>query len=186
MKLNRNYQYIILCEDVQMRTFILSFLDEQDIKPQKIRVRSIPCGEGCGEAYVRRELPKEVKILHATSYLKQVLVVCVDADNHTVDERVKMLIREVEDDKKKWSRTNEPIVFWIPKRQIETWIHFFKWEAVDENNVFPHSGKRPESCKNVANIFSEYCQGTREMDCSKVPSLIAAKDEYERVCRLQR
>ena len=31
MKLNRNYQYIILCEDIQMRTFILSFLDEQDI-----------------------------------------------------------------------------------------------------------------------------------------------------------
>lgn len=186
MKLNNDYQYHILCEDVQMRGFILSFLDAQGIKLRKVRVCNYPCGKGCGETFVRRELPKEEKILHATNYIRKVLIVCSDADNLSVDERLKLISRDVEKDLGKWNRDYEPIVFWIPKRQIETWIHFLNGESVDETKSFAHEGKKPESCKKVARIFSEYCQGQIDIDCKDVPSIVTARHEYERVCELQR
>ena len=186
MKLSKDYQYQILCEDVQMRGFILSFLGAQDIKSQKVRVRNYPCGKGCGEAFVRRELPGEVKILHATNYIRKVLIVCSDADNLSVDKRIKLLLQNIENDYIKLDRAIEPIVFWIPKRQIETWIHFLNGESVDEMESFAHDGNRPESCKRVASIFSEYCQGLRDIDCKNIPSLLTAKCEYERVCELQK
>ena len=94
MKLSKDYQYQILCEDVQMRGFILSFLGAQGIKFQKVRVCNYPCGKGCGEDFVRRELPREVKILHATNYIRTVLIVCSDADNLSVDKRIKLLLRK--------------------------------------------------------------------------------------------
>lgn len=186
MKLNKDYQYQILCEDVQMRGFILSFLVAQGINSHKARVCNYPGGKGCGEAFVRRELPREVQILHATNYIRKVLIVCSDADTLPVDERLKLLSRDVEKEIKNWNRANEPILFWIPKRQIETWIHFLNGESVDETESFPHDGKTPETCKRVAGIFSEYCQGQIDIDCKDVPSLLTAKHEYERVCELQK
>ena len=185
MKLSKNYQYQVLCEDVQIRTFINAFLMDQGINARKVNFCDIPDGEGCGAAYVRRELPKEVKRLNATNYMRKTLIVCTDADNNTVEERLRTLVREVDDQIQGWDRINQQIVFWIPKRQVETWISFLKDEKVDEEMQFHHSGK-PASCKDVAKRFSSYCQGYEELDCTYLSSLEAAKEEYIRVCQLQK
>ena len=184
MKLSNRYQYYVLCEDAQTRSFINSVLTEQGINARKVRFNNIPCGEGCGEAAVRRGISKEVKRLRATRYISSTLIVCTDADNHKVDERISILVNEVEKEIGKWDRLKEPIIMWIPKLQIETWIHFLDEEAVDEEMRFPHSGK-PVSCKKQARLFSEYCQDLKELDCTKIGSIAEAKKEYKRVCELQ-
>lgn len=185
MKLNKDYQYHVLCEDVQMRTFIQAVLADHDVDPRKIRFSNYPPGMGCGEAFVRRELPREIKILHATNYARKVLIVCTDADVFKVDERIRQLENEVKSQGVKWNRSAELVVLWVPKREIETWIHFLKGEQVDEKRSYRHSG-RPVRCKKEATLFSKYCHDTEEIDCSMVPSLSSAKQEYVRVCRLQK
>ena len=91
MRLSKEYQYHILCEDAQMKSFITAVLSDQGINPHKIRVCKYPAGNGCGESYVKRELPKEIKILKATNYIKRILIVCADADRYSVNERLKQL-----------------------------------------------------------------------------------------------
>ncbi len=185
MKLSRNYQYHILCEDIQSRSFINAVLSEQGISARKVICNSIPCGEGCGEAAVRRDFPKEIQRLNATSYNKQVLIVCTDADKYTIDERKSFLDKEVKSQGVQWDKQNAPIMVWIPKRQIETWIHALNHESVDENMTFPHSGK-PVSCKEQAKKFSMYCQDLIELEPSALNSMIESKNEYNRICRLQK
>ncbi len=185
MKLSKDYQYQVLCEDAQIRTFVNAFLAENGINEHKVSFCRIPGGKGCGEAYVRRELPKEVKRLKATSYIRKVLIVCTDADSNTVDECLNSLVCEVENQIRSWDRIHEPVIIWIPKRQIETWIRFLNGEIVDENMSFRHSGK-PISCKDAARRFLLYCQGNEKLDCNILGSLEVAKEEYLRVCQLQK
>ncbi len=184
MKLSRDYQYHILCEDLQMRSFVQSVLAHQDINPRKIRVSNIPCGKECGEAFVRREFVKEYKVLKSTNYLRKVLIVCTDAYNLSVDERMQNLKKELQRNQINWKGSKEPIFFFIPKRQIETWIRLLRGEDVDEEMTFHHSGN-PVSCKKEARAFSEFCQDIKDIVCSKVKSLLVAKKEYIRVCELQ-
>ena len=167
-----------------MKAFIFAVLTDLGINTHKIRFSNYPCGKGCGEAFVKRELPKEIKILKATNYIRKVLVVCTDADRYTVEERLKILVQEIEKAEIRWDRIQEPIVFWIPKRQVETWIRFLRNEPVDEEMSFSHSGK-PVSCKEEARAFSEYCQDIKDLDCTDIKSLAMAKEEYLRICSLQ-
>ena len=185
MKLDGKYRYVVLCEDAQMKSFIVSFLRSQGIDSRRVFVRNYPCGEGCGEAFVRKEYLREVTLLRTMNYIRSVLVVCTDADNKTVEQRAKILDDEITGNIKKWKRENELIILFIPRRQIETWIRFLHGEVVDEDMRFIHSGN-PVSCKKETNQFALFCQDEIELDVRDITSLQIAKNEYIRVCSLQR
>ena len=185
MKLSNGYQYHVLCEDAQMKTFILGVLSYHKIPSGKISVSNIPCGQGSGAAFVRKELSKEIQILKATNYLRRVLIVCIDADAYTVEERMRELHKTIEKVIPKWKREDDFVMFWIPKHQIETWIKHLSGESVDEEMTFIHSGK-PVNCKSEAERFAMYCQDLEEIECPMVNSLSSAKKEYIRVCEMQK
>lgn len=182
MKLSNKYQYVILCEDSQMDTFIRSFLKYFDICSRKIRTVPIPAGCGCGEAHVRKSFPKEVQILVSSKYKKSVLVVCIDADSYLYEVRMKELSEAIKELSIKIEE--EMILVWIPKREIETWISFFRGDATDEEMIFIHNGK-PKACRNEAKEMYQYCIGIHDTHLSALPSIIRAKDEFEKVCKLQ-
>ncbi len=184
MKLDGKYRYVVLCEDAQMKSFVVSFLRCNKIDPRRIIVRNYPCGEGCGEAFVRKEYLREVKLLRTMNYIRSVLVVCTDADSKTVDQRMSTLDDEISVEIKRWKREDEPIILFIPKRQIETWIRFLNGETVDEEMRFIHSGK-PVSCKKEAEQFALFCQSELEIDTGNISSLSIAKEEYVHVCEMQ-
>ena len=168
-----------------MRGFIEAFLSYHGIKSRKMFVVSYPCGSGCGEAFVRREYPNEIRILQSTSYIRKVLIVCTDADKYDVKERERFLENEAKAVIPKWNRDIEPVIMWIPKRQIETWIRFLREEDVTEEMTFSHSGK-PVSCKDEAERLALYCQDRIQIDDDKIRSIRFAKEEYIRVCKLQK
>lgn len=182
MKLSDRYQYYILCEDAQMDSFINAFLKCNGIGPRKRYTIPIPAGRGCGEAFVRTQLPKEIKMLRAKKYLKLAVIVCTDADKLPVSEREKMLVERVRTEIPQWDYKDEMLLIWIPKREIETWIEFFKGEEVDENMDFKHDGN-PFSCKDEAEKMFLYCKGKEYSNV--LLSLVKAKGEFERICRLQ-
>ena len=183
MKLSDRYQYFILCEDVQMDSFINAFLKCNGIICRKRYTIPIPAGKGCGEAFVRHKLPTEIKMLHSKNYNSIVVIACADADKLSVSNREKMLVDEVKKELPKWESKKEMLLIWIPKKEIETWIAFFKESVVDEEMEFKHSG-HPVECVDEARKMYEYCRGEVEYE-SILPSLSRAKDEYCRVCKLQ-
>lgn len=185
MRLSDEYFYMVLCEDMQMKSFIQGFLSHQGISSRKYRFRDIPAGRGCGEAYVRREYPSEVKEMKRKNYIRKALIVCLDADNRSVSERKKQLEQECIDQEMNQVQDKEsPIIIWIPKRQIETWIRFLRGEDTDESRDYRHDGK-PERCRREAELLSGLFQRTVSLDRELLPSIEYARDEYDRVCQLQ-
>ena len=73
-----------------------------------------------------------VKLLHSTV----VLVVVADADNLTVAERIAVLDAKLVEASQPTRRSDEPIFFVIPRRNIETWIYYLVGDAVDEETDY--------------------------------------------------
>lgn len=187
MKLNKDYQYTVLCEDVQSRGFISSFLKAQGIGFRKIRLINVPAERGCGEAFVKNNYVDEVLFLKKKNFDRHVLIVCMDADTHTIQERERYLELELKQNEltKGINRLDEFIILWIPKRQIENWIHFFREESTTEDKDYHHTGK-PDSCKFEANNMSLYFQGLKVFEHGILPSIDFAKKEYDRICNMQK
>jgi len=191
MKLSNEYRYNILCEDAQTKSFIQSFLTEQGINFHRMHFNIAPSGNGCGSQYVRKYYSSEIRCLLSMNYMKMTLIVCIDADNYLCEERVDELKSQLELDfkgEKKYQDfdyTKECIVLWIPKRQIENWIHFLEGEDIDEEVVYGYN-HRPKRCKEEARLLSELFQEKVTIEKDMLPSICKAKIEYERVCGLQK
>lgn len=185
MKFSDRYQYMILCEDRKTASFITNILKLQGINFNKIRSRVSSSGIGSGEAFVRREYPRQLKAFRTLNYSKHVLILCTDADKGTVKERKDFLERVCREQHPpiEGRKKGEPVIIWIPKWHIETWIRFFgEDKTVTEDMKIPHDGK-PVKCKREAKNMSDYLQNTRTMK-GVLPSIVDAKEEYERVCQL--
>ena len=184
-KLSNLYHYTILSEDAQMETFITTFLKCNGVPSYKIYKVPIPVGKGCGEQHVRERFLQEVEVLERNNYNRRTLVVCIDADKHPCDERRNELVNSVKTTKHLWTISKEMILLWIPKREMETWIAFFRGEPVDEQKEFRHDGN-PVSCKKEAGKMADYCQNDDPPKQEMLPSLVKAKEEFIRVCELQK
>lgn len=184
MKLSNQHQYTILCEDAQMRTFLVAFLKCQGINTHKISVVPIPAGVGCGEAHVRTGLTKELELLHRNKHLRKTLLVCLDSDKYSYGERKQFLHKSYSDAFPGSDIDDEMMLIWIPKREIETWIAYFNGENVDEDMEFRHGGQ-PVSCKKVANMMYLFLQNDEENAETTLHSLQKAKEEYVRICKKQ-
>ncbi len=193
MKLSKDYRYTILCEDVQTRNFLQSFLFDQGISVGKISCNMAPAGDGCGSQYVRKYYSSEVKTLLCKNFQRLVLFVSMDADNHTLEERKqelqKQLLSDFSNDKRNTNLdiTKECIILWFPKKQIENWIHFLRGEDTNEDVDYPHGGnkRKAERCSNEAKQLSKYFQDLELYEKGVLPSIELAKTEYKRVCQLQ-
>jgi hypothetical protein len=75
------------------------------------------------------------------------LVVFVDADINTVDYRLEQLDKELLNAPLEKRQPDEKIAIFVPKRNIETWIHYLKGDKVNEEEVYPKLPKE-SYCKN--------------------------------------
>ncbi len=119
-------EIVILCEDLQQAVFARTFLAKCGIIRQRIRIAPLPA-QGSGEGFVRKQYPLEVRAYRRTIPKKQVgLVVMIDADNRSVDDRFTELDRALVESGIDGRQPGEQIGIYIPKRNIETWIYFLK------------------------------------------------------------
>lgn len=120
-------------------------------------MREKPNGRGSGEAHVRRIYPSEVRALrrvNSYSEIGRALVIMIDADTFTVNERHNELDRNLRDAQLEPRQSNEKIAILVPKRNIETWIHYLKGSAVDEETSYPKLAE-PSLCKADIKQFVE-------------------------------
>ena len=177
--MNRNAQYLILCEDKQTQCFIRYFLLRHLIERKKIRCLPLPM-QGCGEQYVREGYPIELQKIRSKNFNDIVLFVCIDADVHSVADRYKVFDNECTMRNIPNRTSLEPVVFIVPKRNIETWIEWLEDnEEINEAVLYPHR-KKEDECKPQAEKLADMFINNIDLS-SALPSIQFARQEYNRL-----
>ncbi len=169
---------VILCEDRQQEVFARYFLETCGI--QLIRVRVNPAGKGSGEQFVREKYPQEVRTFR-TKYPGQPdtrLVVLTDADAREVQERFRQLEDALEGSGMLKRQPNERIGVFIPKRNIETWVHYLMGQTVNEEDVYPYLA-RESDCKSYIQTLAK--DRHNPLPDKAPPSLHTACQELPRI-----
>ena len=126
-------QVVILCEDRQQEVFARHFLVTCGVDRHRIYVRVSPFGRGAAEQYVRDQYPAEVREYRARrNHLNIALAVMLDADIGNVVERLQELENSLSQMSLPQRQPDEKIGIFVPKRNIETWIHYLQGEPVNE------------------------------------------------------
>jgi hypothetical protein len=152
-------QVVILCEERQQEVFARYFLVSCGVDRHRIRINICPKGKMAGEQYVREQYPKEVRAYRSRSNYQTVgIVVVTDADVRTVAGKFHELEGGLEGDCQAKRQAQERVALLIPKRNIETWIHYLWGESVNETDI--------------------YRRLDREGNCEPIVSKLARKPSY--------
>ena len=153
----RRVQIVILCEDRQQEVFARYFLKKRGFTG-RFRANICPEGSQAGEQYVRTHYPEEVKAYRQNRNRVAIgLVVLIDADTGTLEARLNWLASVLDEDEQKNRGPNEAIAIFVPKRNIETWIHYLQGETVNEEDAYAKFEKNEAACKTAVENLADRC-----------------------------
>ena len=171
---------VILCEDRQQEVFARHFLISSGIDPHRIRPYTCPPGRQSGEQYVRINYPK-----HVISYRKKCnhieigLVIITDADMASVADKLSQLDQALLDENIPARQSKEKIGIFVPKRNIETWIHYLMKRDVNETDRYEHFRGKESICKPYVEELAKKRRAL--LSANTPPSLNDACNELERI-----
>ena len=173
-------QLVLLCEDKQQEVFARQFFIRRGFDRRKIRVNISPQGKGAAERYVRNRYPREVRRHRSKSaHLSICLAVVIDADTYTVAQRFSQFDSELEDSGQRNRQAVEKIAVFVPRRNIETWIHYLREQAVDEETAYPKLARESDCKPDVEKLVNQICPSGLPNDAP--PSLHTACDELQKI-----
>jgi phenylalanyl-tRNA synthetase alpha subunit len=178
----RRVQIVILCEDKQQEVFAIHFLKKRGFTLDR-NFRTEICPKGAGEQFVREKYAKEVvEYRRRRNRRSGMLIVLIDADKKTVEERLKQLNDALIENSQQLRQPNEAIAVFVPKRNIETWIHYLQGTNVDEETEYTKLKKQSDCKPYVEKLVNQCSQGN--LDEKTPPSLKAACGELQRILPL--
>ncbi len=170
---------VILCEDRQQEVLARHFLTACGISRKRIRSVIAPKGLGSGEHYVRERYPDEVQgYRQKCNHLNIALVVMIDADTHSVKARFDQLEDCLIEKRLPGRGPDERIGIFVPRRNIETWIHYLQGAEVNEVDVYPRLPKESD-CKPLAHELAQ--RRSQPLPDNAPDSLKTACDELARI-----
>jgi hypothetical protein len=173
---SRRVTMVILCEDSQQAAFASRFLDKIGWDGV-IRIKNSPKADGSAEQWVRLKYPEELLWYRQhSSKAATALVVIIDADKKSLQERVDELNAECRSQDISVRKIDERVALAIPMRNIETWIHYLNGEAVDEVTTYSKLDRARE-CKNAVEKLVSFCRKAN-LPGTAPSSLIMACTEY--------
>jgi hypothetical protein len=179
----RRVQIVILCEDRQQEVFARYFLKKRGFTGLFI---SKICAKGsqAGEQYVRTHYPVELKAYRQKRNRVAIgLVVLIDADTGTLEARLNELASILDEDEQKNREPKEAIAIFVPKRNIETWIHYLQGETVKEEDAYAKFENNEAVCKTAVEDLADRCY-SQSLPEDAPPSLQAACGELQRLLPL--
>ena len=135
-----------------------------------------PAGKGSAEQWVREQFPQELR-RHRAKHPRSGLVVVIDADTSDVVERIRGLEKACDDQSVERRGPDEPVLFVIPKRNIETWLAYLKGQAVNEDDEYAKYDL-PSNCRHELERLHEMCQRDHLQEPAP-PSLTRCCIEFE-------
>ena len=192
--------YTILCEDLQAYVFLHRALVQSGANGRNIYKQPFPDARGsnhrtvdgylvyaCGSQHVRMNFPQALAKLRVQNAKRRAaLVVHIDVDNESADGRtVGDRVRELNDACRSVNvpdrRQDDPVALMIPRRNIETWIHFFlSGPPVNEWLEYPRLRGHEADCQPAAEAFADHARA-RIQPPDAPASLIVGLEEFARV-----
>lgn len=134
-KSSRVYVIVVL-EDARHEMLARRYLKKHGVGEREMRIERSPSGEGNAEGWVRKTFAMEVNV-YRSRRAKTALIVIIDADAHTVQERWRQLDQALEDGGKAGVDVDrEQIARLVPKRNVETWILCLNEQEVNEDTDY--------------------------------------------------
>lgn len=117
---------------------IYRYLKKHGLNGHQMTFRPSPPGAGSAENWVRNEFAVEVGAYRSRqTRARTELIVVIDADTRTVQQRLSQLDQALLDNGKRAVDTDtERIARLVPKRNIETWILCLNERPVDEETDY--------------------------------------------------
>ena len=173
----RRVKIVLLCEDSQHEAFTRRFLKGMGWNTREIRVEKSPSSLGSAEQWVREKFSDELSVYRqrrqkATS----ALIAMIDADTKSVQDRIIDFEAACNSRQIAFRAADEAVAIAVPKRNIETWIHFLSGESVNEENIYPKLN-RERGCKPAVDRLVQLCRSTG-LSPDAPYSLATACDEY--------
>ncbi|RKH47218.1 hypothetical protein [Corallococcus sicarius] len=178
-------RYVVLCEDLQSSVFISRALKQLGVKQHQIRIEPLPSSTegGAGEQYVRKHTPAQVKAHRSLqARVRTALIIHIDADPaNSVQDRRQQLDAALKEQGQSPVTASERIARLVPKRNIETWIHFYlDGPPVDEAQAYAKYTGNERACAPAAESFAQDAAGN--VQPPQAPgSLLLGLDEFRRV-----
>ncbi len=171
----------LLCEDIAHEKFIQAFLR----KKGRFAVRAYPDsyrshekgGEKPNNGFVLSNAAKEVKVARKVPP-KRALIIVVDGDERGAASRLGHLAQLLKEQEQEALKSGERITTVIPCRNIETWIHHFNGEAVNETDTYSKNKFRID---DAAQSFADFVADGTSPPVPDLPALNAAREELRRL-----
>jgi hypothetical protein len=184
---NRVSQIVLLCEDQQHHRFVIAFLKQCGIRNPDRMVRALVASQlmqGGNVGWVLEKFPQELRRYRKRQKkAKSLLVVMVDADNGTVEDRRSEFADRAKSSGLTPHEEKESVVLLIPKRHVETWILCLLGNTVTEEEDCK-TRKRPTKVElREASIkLYEWSRPNAQPDATGVvPSLLRAIPEWNKI-----
>lgn len=173
----RRVRMVILCEDSQQEAFIRRFLKGMGWNTRELRVEKSPSAGGAAEQWVRERFPDELMVYRQRrKRAASALILMIDADRKNVADRITEIRSECRSRQVPFREDGEAVGLAIPKRNIETWIHYLNGATVNEQDVYPKLDRERE-CRTAVTSLVLQCR-TTGLSQDAPPALTAACDEY--------
>lgn len=180
----RNVRVTLICEDKQQSTFAREYLRlcGFDTNLKKMKLVISPIGRGSGEQFVRERFVSEIdsfrsKMSYSSSGM--VLIFMLDADKIDVHQHLQAFDNLLEAQKMDKRHQFEKIAIIIPKRNIETWIHYLQGHSVNESDAYTKLRRQRECKPLVKHLKEQICP--LPLPENAPPSLFLACEELNRI-----
>ena len=173
----RRVKIVLLCEDSQHEAFTRRFLTGMGLNKRELYVEKSPSASGSAEQWVREKFPNELMIYRQRRQLAaSALIAMIDADSKNVQNRIDEFRDSCNSMQIPFRANEEAVAIAVPKRNIETWIHYLNGNSVNEQDRYPKLD-RERGCKPAVNNLVLLCKSTG-LEADAPPALAAACDEY--------
>ncbi len=157
-----NYRISILCEDIAQYDFIYAYIGLLGVKDK----RKVTRLDARNNASVLKHYPSAVKSHRQRCQENVALIVMIDADEKTIQERLRDFDEKLDIGKYKLNQPtrfdSESIVLLVPIRNIESWFHYIVTNTTDVEVVKDSDGRitdykslYPDSKKKVVTEYAE-------------------------------
>ena len=173
----RRVRIVLLCEDSQQEAFTRRFLEGMGWNTRELRVEKSPSAKGSAAQWVKKQFPKQLGIYRARrSRAASGLIVMIDADLREVQERKREFEEECNSQGVQYREVEDAVAITIPRRNIETWIHYLNGEQVFETKLYQKLEKE-RLCRSAVSELVRMCQANG-LPQDAPPSLPSACEEY--------
>jgi len=134
-------QVIVVLEDDHHEMLIYRYLINCGMKRYAIRVHRSPSGQGSADSWVRKKFVQETnEYRNRQARAQTALIVMIDADTRTVQDRMNELDRALTDSGNPTVGQSERIARLVARRNVETWILCLNQRAVNEETDYKSAG----------------------------------------------